>query len=98
MEFVEAIETYNESLIDDDNPYEGKLYKKPPVFPYDLKGMYEGNDAGVLRVTPFGNDVLANLAKRAIEKEALGKDDITDFHTVSFLQQIILDILLGRVL
>ena len=80
---LKPIETYNESLIDD-NPYEGKLYKKPPVFPYDLKGMYEGNDAGVLRVTPFGNDVLANLAKRAIEKEALGKDDITDFLAVSF--------------
>ncbi|TDP59155.1 alkaline phosphatase PafA [Flavobacterium dankookense] len=80
---LKPIETYNESLVDD-NPYEGKLYKKPPVFPYDLKGMYEGNDAGVLRVTPFGNDVLANLAKRAIEKESLGKDDVTDFLAVSF--------------
>jgi predicted AlkP superfamily pyrophosphatase or phosphodiesterase len=80
---LKPIETYNESLVDN-NPYEGELYKKAPVFPYDLKEMYEGNDAGVLRVTPFGNDVLANLAKRAIEKENLGKDDITDFLTVSF--------------
>ena len=80
---LKPIETYNESLVDD-NPYEGKLYKKSPVFPYDLKEMYEANDAGVLRVTPFGNDVLANLAKRAIEKENLGKDDITDFLAVSF--------------
>jgi predicted AlkP superfamily pyrophosphatase or phosphodiesterase len=80
---LKPIETYNESLVDN-NPYEGELYKKAPVFPYDLKEMYEGNDAGVLRVTPFGNDVLANLAKRAIEKENLGKDDITDFLAVSF--------------
>jgi predicted AlkP superfamily pyrophosphatase or phosphodiesterase len=80
---LKPLETYNESLVDN-NPYEGELYKKAPVFPYDLKEMYEGNDAGVLRVTPFGNDVLANLAKRAIEKENLGKDDITDFLAVSF--------------
>ena len=77
-------ETYNESLADD-NPYEGKLYgSKAPVFPYNLKEMYDKNDAGVLRSTPFGNDLLAEFAKKAIEKEQLGKDDITDFLTVSF--------------
>lgn len=76
--------TYNESL-PDDNPYEGRLYKvDKPVFPYDLKGMYEKNDAGVLRSTPFGNDLLALFAERAIEQEQLGQDDITDFLTVSF--------------
>jgi len=80
---LKPAETYNESLADNNN-YEGKLYKKLPVFPYNLKEMYDSNDAGVLRVTPFGNHVLANLAKRAIEKEALGKDDVTDFLAVSF--------------
>ena len=80
---LKPAETYNESLADNNN-YEGKLYKKLPVFPYNLKEMYDSNDAGVLRVTPFGNDVLANLAKRAIEKEALGQDEITDFLAVSF--------------
>lgn len=76
--------TYNESL-PDNNPYEGKLYGSvAPVFPYDLKSMYEKNDAGILRATPFGNDLLAEFAKKAIEKEELGKDNITDFLTVSF--------------
>jgi predicted AlkP superfamily pyrophosphatase or phosphodiesterase len=76
--------TYNESL-PDDNPYEGKLYGSlAPVFPYDLKTMYEKNDAGILRSTPFGNDLLADFAKKAIEKEELGKDNITDFLTLSF--------------
>ena len=75
---------YNESL-PDDNPYEGKLYNsEKPVFPYNLKEMYEKNDAGVMRSTPFGNDLLADFAKKAIEKEELGKDNITDFLTVSF--------------
>jgi len=76
--------TYDESLVDD-NPYEGKLYKADkPVFPYDLKSMFEKNDAGVLRSTPFGNDYVAEFAKLAIEKEALGQDNITDFLAVSF--------------
>jgi len=76
--------TYNESM-EDNNPYEGKLYNSAaPVFPYNLKDMYDKNDAGVIRVTPFGNNLLAEFAIRAIEKEELGKDDITDFLTVSF--------------
>lgn len=82
-ELFKPKETYNESLTDN-SPYEGKLYKKTPFFPYSLKDMYENNDAGVLRSTPFGNNLLADFAKQAIVKEALGKDEITDFLTVSF--------------
>lgn len=75
---------YNESD-PDDSPYETKMFGvEKPVFPYNLKAMYDKNDAGILRATPFGNDLLADFAMRAIEKENLGKDDITDFLTVSF--------------
>lgn len=77
------ISTYNESL-PDDNPYEGKLYKKTPFFPYNMKEMLDNNDAGVLRVSPYGNNLVCDFAKRAIEKEALGKDEITDFLAISF--------------
>lgn len=76
-------ETYNESL-PDDNPYEGKLFKKTPFFPYNMKEMLQSNDPGIIRTSPFGNNLLADFAMKAIEKEALGKDDITDFLTVSF--------------
>jgi len=80
--------SYNESLVDD-NPYEGKVNGAKPVFPYDLKAMYAlKNDAGILRATPYGNDLLEEFAKVAIEKEQLGQDDITDFLTVSFHQPI----------
>lgn len=81
---LKPIATYNESL-PDDNPYEGKLDKaKAPIFPYDLNKIFKEKGADVLRSTPFGNDLLAELAMKAIEKEELGKDDITDFLTVSF--------------
>jgi len=75
---------YNESL-PDDNPYEGKLFNcDKPVFPYNLKEMYDKHGAEVMRSTPFGNNLLADFAKKAIEKEELGKDNITDFLAVSF--------------
>jgi predicted AlkP superfamily pyrophosphatase or phosphodiesterase len=82
-DLLKPIATYNESLADD-NPYEGKLNGETPVFPYNLKMMFDKNGASIIRATPFGNDILAEFAKKAIEKEALGKDDITDFLTVSF--------------
>ncbi|MBP6182259.1 alkaline phosphatase PafA [Flavobacterium sp.] len=81
---LKPADTYNESLADD-NPYEGKLYNSTaPVFPYNLKAMYDKNDAGVIRSTPFGNNLLAEFAMKTIEKEELGKDNITDFLTISF--------------
>ena len=83
-ELFKPIATYNESL-HDDNPYEGKLYKSDkPVFPYNLKEMLAKNDAGIIRSTPFGNNLLAEFAIKAIEMEELGEDDNTDFLTVSF--------------
>jgi predicted AlkP superfamily pyrophosphatase or phosphodiesterase len=75
--------TYNESL-PDENPYEGTMYKKKPFFPYDMKAIMQANDPAVIKLSPFGNNLLADFAIKAIEKEALGKDDITDFLTVSF--------------
>ena len=82
-DLFKPIEIYNESLVDD-NLYEGKLYGAKAVFPYNLQEMYAKNDAGIIRATPFGNDLLAEFAMKAIEKEALGNDEITDFLAVSF--------------
>ncbi len=81
---LKPIATYNESL-EDDNPYEGKIDKTTaPIFPYDLNKIYIDKGADVLRTTPFGNDILAELAMKAVENEVLGKDKITDFLAVSF--------------
>ncbi|WP_136667123.1 alkaline phosphatase PafA [Flavobacterium sp. H122] len=74
---------YNESL-PDDNPYEGKLNKKQAFFPYNLAEMSAAGDASILRSSPYGNNLLADFAMKTIENEQLGKDDETDFLTVSF--------------
>ncbi len=83
-DLFKPLSIYNKSL-PDNNPYEGKLYGSlAPVFPYNLKDMYAKNDASIIRSTPFGNDLLAEFAMKAIASEELGKDAITDFLTVSF--------------
>ncbi len=80
---LKPIATYNESLADD-NSYEGKVNGEKPVFPYNLKAMFDKKDAGIIRSTPFGNDLLVDFAKTTIENESLGKDVETDFLAISF--------------
>lgn len=79
------IEEYTEST-PDNSPYEGVFKgKETPTFPYDLKALREEN--GTYRVvlsTPFGNSLIAELAKVAIEGEKLGMGENTDFLAVSF--------------
>ncbi len=59
-------------------------------FPYDLKKIRNEwltehqDDVLLLRETPFGNTYTTDLAKKLIEKEQLGKDDITDVLTVCY--------------
>lgn len=81
---LKPVTVYNESIADN-NDYEGRLDKSmPPVFPYNLSKIYKESGMEVLKTTPFGNDFLAELAMRAIDKEQLGKGNSTDFLAVSF--------------
>jgi len=76
------INTYTQSTADN-KPYEGKTRgEEAPVFPHPLK-LYAGKNYDMIRSTPYGNTITLELAKKAIEAEQLGKDDITDFLAVS---------------
>lgn len=79
------IEKYKESIADN-VPYEHLLgTSKAPVFPYDLNKISTKDDQyQILTATPFGNQILNDLAIDAIKKTDLGKDNITDFLTISF--------------
>jgi predicted AlkP superfamily pyrophosphatase or phosphodiesterase len=76
------IDTYVQSN-PDDNSYEGAFKnEKRPVFPHQLATV-KGADYGILRSTPYGNTLTLDFAKKAIEEEELGKDNITDILAVS---------------
>lgn len=77
------IETYTQSL-PDNNPYEGKFQgQSTPVFPVKTSEMMAQN-VDIIRSTPYGNTLTAELAKAAIHAEQLGKGNTTDFLAVSF--------------
>jgi predicted AlkP superfamily pyrophosphatase or phosphodiesterase len=79
------IEQYKESG-PDDNVYETKLKgKEKPVFPYKLSDLRKENGNFELIInSPFGNDILGDLAMAAIDGEEMGKDEWTDMLTISF--------------
>jgi predicted AlkP superfamily pyrophosphatase or phosphodiesterase len=59
-------------------------------FPYDLKklrskGLFNSrNDFSLLKETPFSNSLTTRFAIRLIEKEGLGKDDVTDYLSICY--------------
>ena len=79
------ISTYTESG-SDLNIFEGGFTgKETATFPYDLKRLSKQN-AGfdILKVSPYGNSIVADFAIEAVKSEQLGKDNITDVLAVSF--------------
>ncbi|MEL7832620.1 alkaline phosphatase PafA [Fodinibius sp. Rm-B-1B1-1] len=77
------IDQYTESN-EDDTPYEGTFENEDnPVFPHDL-GANRGNEYGIISSTPFGNTLVAELAKATVDGESLGTGNATDFLSVSF--------------
>ncbi|MGD8427883.1 MAG: alkaline phosphatase family protein, partial [Balneolaceae bacterium] len=82
-ELLFPIDQYTESN-SDDTPYEGAFEKEEaPVFPHKL-GDYATDSYNIVKSSPYGNTLLEEFAKKAIDGENLGKDDITDFLAVSF--------------
>ncbi|MDB5287881.1 MAG: nucleotide pyrophosphatase, partial [Mucilaginibacter sp.] len=77
------INTYVQSSADNSPKYEGKFAgAEAPTLPVKTSELYKGK-MGMIRSTPYGNSMTLDLAKAAIEGEALGKGPVTDFLAVS---------------
>ena len=55
-----------------------------PHLPTDLKELYGNSTHSPLEASPFGNELVEQLAERALSAEQLGKRDVTDLLAVSF--------------
>lgn len=79
------IDTYIQSIVDD-NPYEGKFKgTDTPTLPVDLKKVSKESGVGVISSVPFGNTLTLDFARAAIEAENLGNNPagVTDFLALS---------------
>lgn len=79
------IDSYTES-ISDNNEFEGLFNgKKTPTFPYNLAELRKENDNySLLKAVPFGNSIVTDFAEATILGENLGKGNFTDFLTISY--------------
>lgn len=79
---------YADCLPDSNNFEQG--FNGRNYFPYDLEKMStkgflnSKKDYALLRETPYGNSYTADFAIRLMKEEGLGKDDVTDFLSISF--------------
>jgi len=75
--------------VPDSSKYEAG-FKGQNFFPYDMRKLSskgkngKDRDFSILRATPFGNTLTTDFAKKVIEMESLGKDDITDFLAICY--------------
>ncbi|MEI8226307.1 MAG: alkaline phosphatase family protein, partial [Bacteroidota bacterium] len=85
---LRPVKDYSDCLPDSNNFETG--FNSVNSFPYDLKKLRSKkiinlrNDYSLLRETPFGNSLTTTFAIRLIEKERLGKDDVTDYLSVCY--------------
>jgi hypothetical protein len=71
----------------DDQPGEGTGYKQGTTFPHSMTGGLEKPGRAyydAFTLSPYGSEVLLELAKRAIAAEELGQRDATDLLCLSF--------------
>lgn len=69
----------------DESDYENDLFNEGRTsFPHSLKNVSGKSKYSALIKTPFGNQLVLELAKAVIINEALGKNSFPDFLTISF--------------
>ena len=78
------VSVYEANCDNDQNEYESKPFgKEVNGFPYNLIS-YIGKDYGKVSSTPYGNNLVLDIATQTLINEKMGLDDITDLLAVSF--------------
>lgn len=69
----------------DELPYETDVFNEDKrSFPHSLKNVSQKDKYGKLTHTPWGNQILVDLAKEILKNEGLGKGSFTDHLAISF--------------
>jgi predicted AlkP superfamily pyrophosphatase or phosphodiesterase len=73
------------SSFPDESPLEPDAFKEGRTsFPHSLKNIKDSDKLEYLKSTPYGNQLLLDFTSSVLENENLGKNDVTDFLTISF--------------
>lgn len=81
---IKPIENYSE-LPSDNQPFETDVfYENRTSFPHSLENVPNKEKYKKLIRTPWGNKIIVDFVKKAVENEKLGKDKFTDLLAISF--------------
>jgi predicted AlkP superfamily pyrophosphatase or phosphodiesterase len=79
------INTYTESISDDNNYERTFKGEDKPIFPHDIPNLRsKNNNYSIIKEIPAGNSITTDFAIAAIEGENLGQSNYIDFLTLSF--------------
>jgi len=78
------LNTYLESISDNNNYEQAPNKKDTAIFPYNYKSQLDNNNYDILRATPFGNTITKDIALACLKGEQLGKGNETDMLCISF--------------
>lgn len=79
------INTYTESIADDNNFEQPFKDEKRPVFPHNIPKLRAKNkNYSIIKAIPAGNSLTTDFAKATIIGENLGQSDYTDFLAISY--------------
>ncbi len=79
------INTYTESIQDNNDFERAFLGEEKPIFPHNLLEIQDQNgNYDLLKASPSGNTLLERFAEATIIGEKLGKDTVSDFLVMSF--------------
>lgn len=77
-------DTYTSSIADKNTYEKSPNGKSEATFPYDYSAYLAPGKLGMIKSTPWGNTITKEIAIACLKSEKLGKDDVTDFLTISF--------------
>jgi len=79
------INSYTESIQDDNNFEQVFKGENKPIFPHDIPNLRsQNNNYSIIKAIPAGNSFTTDFAKAAIIGEGLGKGEFTDFLALSY--------------
>ncbi len=78
------LNTYMESIADNNNYEQAPNKKDTAIFPYMYKAQLDKNNFEILKATPFGNTITKDIALACLKAEQLGKGNQTDMLCISF--------------
>ena len=81
---LRPIDSYTESTIDEQAYEKVFHHKNNASFPYEFRKLSDKDQFDIFQETPFGNTIVAMMARTALEHEKLGKGEETDFLAISF--------------